>query len=123
MAELKRAVGLTRFHAVDAPAAPKSCCSADKKACAGVFKQYREKDGRFYFKLTDGEGKLLLQSCAFDEGREAGRTVAQLKAEGLTPATSAAIELAECVTAEYVNKVLEVMRRIQAEKDAAKKKA
>ena len=43
------------------------------------FKQYREKDGRFYFKFMDGEGKLLIQSNGFDSPKEAGQMIAELK--------------------------------------------
>ncbi|MFP3514286.1 hypothetical protein SB775_32845, partial [Peribacillus sp. SIMBA_075] len=42
-------------------------------------KQYREADGRFYFKLLDGDGALLVQSGGFDSPREAGQTIAVLK--------------------------------------------
>ncbi len=43
------------------------------------FKQYRESDKRFYFKLLDGQGRLLLQSAGFDSPREAGQRIAALK--------------------------------------------
>jgi tryptophanyl-tRNA synthetase len=41
-------------------------------------KSYREPDGKFYFKLTDGNGATLLQSRAFDAPKDAGRLVAAL---------------------------------------------
>ncbi len=43
------------------------------------FKQYRETDGLFYFKLVDGEGQLILQSKGFASPREAGKLIARLK--------------------------------------------
>ena len=43
------------------------------------FKQYREKDGRFYFKLTAGDGTLLIQSEGFDSPRDAGQLIAVIK--------------------------------------------
>jgi tryptophanyl-tRNA synthetase len=43
------------------------------------FKQYREADGRFRFKLVDGE-QVLLQGAGFDSPREAGQLIARLKA-------------------------------------------
>jgi len=49
------------------------------KAALPVFKQYREADGRFFFKLLDGDGRLLLQSEGFAQGKEAGQWVARLK--------------------------------------------
>jgi tryptophanyl-tRNA synthetase len=47
-----------------------------------LVKQYRETDGKFYFKLTTADGRLLAQSSGFAQGREAGRWIARLKAEG-----------------------------------------
>ncbi|MBV8619998.1 MAG: tryptophan--tRNA ligase, partial [Curvibacter sp.] len=44
-----------------------------------AFKQYRESDGQFYFKLQDAQGRLLLQSQAFAAPKVAGQAVAQLK--------------------------------------------
>ncbi|MFT7776359.1 tryptophan--tRNA ligase [Roseateles sp.] len=54
-----------------------------EKAALPVFKQYREVDGKFYFKLLSASGNLLLQSHGFEQGREAGQWVARLKREGL----------------------------------------
>ena len=52
--------------------------SKKKKAPATLFKQYRESDGRFYFKLTH-EGTELLVSDGFESGRDAGQWVGRLK--------------------------------------------
>ncbi len=60
---------------------------ADTKAAQPSFKQYRDKDGRFYFKFVDAKGQILLQSLGFDSPKEAGQTIAQLQtlgAEGLS---------------------------------------
>ncbi|HEY0502318.1 MAG TPA: tryptophan--tRNA ligase [Lysobacter sp.] len=46
------------------------------------FKQYRERDGRFYFKLVDGE-TLLLQSRPFESAREAGAMISAIKSGDL----------------------------------------
>jgi tryptophanyl-tRNA synthetase len=53
-----------------------------EKAALPVFKQYREADGKFYFKLLSAGGELLLQSQGFEQGRDAGQWVARLKREG-----------------------------------------
>ncbi|WP_433852744.1 tryptophan--tRNA ligase [Stenotrophomonas nitritireducens] len=72
--ELRHAVGLRDLSAAgDRPVA------AAAKAALPLFKQYREKDGRFYFKLLDGEGALLVQSAGFDSPRDAGQLIAVLK--------------------------------------------
>ena len=41
-------------------------------------KSYREADGKFYFKLTDVDGGVLLQSRGFESPRDAGRLTAAL---------------------------------------------
>jgi tryptophanyl-tRNA synthetase len=92
LAELRRAVGIGPFTAD----APKADAKAEKAALP-TFKQYREADGRFYFKLVSASGELLLQSQAFDQGRDAGQWVARLKREGWlaeAPATLVASEAA-----------------------------
>ncbi|MEO7478366.1 MAG: DUF1508 domain-containing protein, partial [Lysobacteraceae bacterium] len=48
------------------------------------FKQYRANDGKFYFKLVDGDGDLLLQSAGFDSPKEAGALIAGIKAGSIT---------------------------------------
>ena len=74
LARLREAVGLRGLSrvptVVDAPA---------KKSASAVFKQYRETDGRFYFKLHDGEGRLLLQSVGFGSPRDAGQLIGSIK--------------------------------------------
>ena len=78
MGELRRAVGL-RNLGFAAPAAVKGKAA---KTAAPAFKQYREKDGRFYFKLLDAEAQLLLQSQGFDSPREAALAIGLLQKEG-----------------------------------------
>jgi tryptophanyl-tRNA synthetase len=75
---LRAAVGLRPYTSTATTAAAKA-----EKAALPVFKQYREADGRFYFKLLSAGGELLLQSSGFEQGREAGQWVARLKREGL----------------------------------------
>ncbi|WP_434027105.1 tryptophan--tRNA ligase [[Pseudomonas] boreopolis] len=75
LAQLRDAVGLRDL--ARQPGAARRDSAA--KAALPVFKQYREKDGRFYFKLLDGEGALLLQSEGFDSPRDAGQLIGVLK--------------------------------------------
>ena len=74
LAELRHAVGL-RDLSSQAVAAGK----ADGKITLPSFKQYRDTDNRFYFKLLDGEGELLVQSNGFDSPKDAGQMIAVLK--------------------------------------------
>ncbi|HEY4082219.1 MAG TPA: tryptophan--tRNA ligase [Burkholderiaceae bacterium] len=88
LAKARNAVGLRSFAApleqgVSAKAA---------KVAQPVFKQYREADGKFYFKLNAADGTLLLQSAAFDSGRDAGQWVARLKQEGAVALSGAPLE-------------------------------
>jgi tryptophanyl-tRNA synthetase len=77
MRELRHAVGL-RALALGS-AAP---MAKEAKTVLPSFKQYREKDGLFYFKLVDPKGQVLLQSLGFASAKEAGQTIARLQSEG-----------------------------------------
>jgi tryptophanyl-tRNA synthetase len=74
--KLRWAVGVRRLtDRVEASAAKKA---RDPAAGLPIMKSYREKDGRFYFKLTEADGKVLLQSLGFDSPKEAGRLASAL---------------------------------------------
>jgi len=77
MGRLRQAVGLRDLRATDRAINAKAA-----KVERPLFKQYREGDGQFYFKLLDAQGQLLLQSLGFATPREAGQAIAQLKSEG-----------------------------------------
>ena len=77
MARLRQAVGL-RSLASSATGPAKAA-----KVAAASFKQYREKDGQFYFKLVDAKGALLLQSLGFESPKQAGVAIALIKQGGL----------------------------------------
>ncbi len=79
MRELRSAAGL---RSLVQAAAPQKAAKAAKAALPS-FKQYRENDGRFYFKFVAADGRLLLQSTGFDAPKEAGQTIARLQREGL----------------------------------------
>jgi tryptophanyl-tRNA synthetase len=74
MAELRHAIGLRNLGARGQGAARKAA-----KAARPSFKQYREKDGLFYFKLLDAIGVQLIQSLGFASPQEAGRAIATLR--------------------------------------------
>ncbi|MGA8391314.1 MAG: DUF1508 domain-containing protein, partial [Burkholderiaceae bacterium] len=84
MAELRAAVGLrglgTQRAGAGAGAVPATPSPAGMGALP-TFKQYREKDGQFYFKLVDAKGQLLLQSTGFASPRDAGQAIARLQGE------------------------------------------
>ena len=97
--ELRHAVGLRSFTASGQKTEKKAQA---KKAAKPVFKQYREKDGKFYFKLESATGKLLLSSSCFECGRDAGMMVGALKKSGLTGEAACKVTLADGVTADEV---------------------
>ncbi len=102
MAELRQAVGLRNLAAnAGAGARAKSA-----KAARPAFKQYRDADGRHYFKLADGGGRLLAQSAGFDSPQQAGRAIAQLKQNGLA-GLEAAVQPAQGVSPAEVAAALE----------------
>jgi tryptophanyl-tRNA synthetase len=76
---LRHAVGL---RALDARPEAQGATANAARTALPVFKQYREKDGLFYFKLTDAKGALLLQSRGFAAPREAAQAMARLQQEG-----------------------------------------
>ena len=73
--DLRSAVGLRSLVQASAPA--KAAKAA--KAALPAFKQYREADGKFYFKLVAADGRLLLQSTGFDAPKDAGQAIGQLQ--------------------------------------------
>ncbi|WDJ94175.1 tryptophan--tRNA ligase [Xanthomonas campestris] len=75
LAQLRDAVGLRDLSSQASAVGP----ATTAKAALPVFKQYRESDGQFYFKLNDAAGTLLLQSDGFASPREAGQLIARLK--------------------------------------------
>jgi tryptophanyl-tRNA synthetase len=80
MRELRHAVGLRALSSGQNASAGKEAKEA--KAALPSFKQYRDKDGQFYFKLVDAKGQVLLQSRGFASPKEAGQVIARLQAEG-----------------------------------------
>ena len=91
MRELRHAVGLRSLaqgtaQQTEKPAKP-------GKAALPSFKQYREADGKFYFKLVSPQGRLLLQSTGFDSPRAAGQAIAQLQQQGAPALQALAAQL------------------------------
>ncbi|KLN53887.1 tryptophan--tRNA ligase [Variovorax paradoxus] len=75
MADLRYAVGLRNLAA----GRDKGGARKAAKVAKPSFKQYRERDGLFYFKLLDAHGATLLQSRGFASPQEAGRAIAALQ--------------------------------------------
>jgi len=111
LAELRHAVGLRDLSAQ--PSGQGAERPADKVALP-QFKQYREKaDGRFYFKLLDGEGTLLVQSEGFDSPKAAGELIAVLKKVDRADA----METPEIVLQVPADQVLAALARLRETED------
>ena len=89
---------------------PENKESKAEKAARPAFKQYRERDGKFYFKLVDVRGRLLLQSSGFESPKEAAQTMALLTAGG----EAALADHAACLTTPADVSAADVVQALQA---------
>ncbi len=110
LARLREAVGLRRFQALATSAAP----VAKAKSALPVFKQYRESDGQFYFKLNAADGQLLLQSQGFAQGKEAGQWVARLKREGAAALAEAPVQRADGLSEAQLHEALAALQAAES---------
>lgn len=100
--KVRESLGLRAMQAIAAPAA-----KAEKKAALPLFKQFRLEDGLFYFNFSAADGRLLLQSTGFAQGKEAGQWIAKLKKEGVAAITAdAPVSLSEGVAPDDVSAAL-----------------
>jgi tryptophanyl-tRNA synthetase len=92
------------------------------RAASPSFKQYREQDGQFYFKLVDPQGKVLLQSTGFTSPKDAGTAIARLQQNTQIALSElgAQLVLAEDVSMDLVLAAIESLVAENAEKAQAK---
>ena len=102
LARLREAVGLRDLSRVVVQA-PRPEARKEGEALP-TFKQYRDADGKFYFKLVQGE-RVLLHSVGFDSPRDAGQRVAAIK-QGEVGDAASDFRLGEGVTEDEVNAAL-----------------
>ena len=89
MSKLRHAVGLRALGSAASTGKTKAV-----KASTAQFKQYREKDGQFYFKLVDAQGAVLVQSLAYATPQLAGQDIALLRSQGLSALADLSARLA-----------------------------
>jgi tryptophanyl-tRNA synthetase len=106
MARLRHAVGLRDLRVQTSTKAAKTA-----KVAKPVFKQYRELDGKFYFKLLDANSRLLLQSTGFDSPKEAGQTIGLLQTQGASalPGLAEKLQNIPAVETTEVSAALQLM--------------
>jgi tryptophanyl-tRNA synthetase len=116
--ELRHAVGLRSL----ASASTSQGSAKTARAASPSFKQYREKDGQFYFKLVDPQGRVLLQSLGFASPKDAGMAIAKLQQDDGTALTAlgAQVVFGEGISALDVADSLTILRTELAEKAKAK---
>jgi tryptophanyl-tRNA synthetase len=116
--ELRHAVGLRALASSGSPQAT----AKSARAASPAFKQYREQDGQFYFKLVDPQGRVLLQSLGFSSPKDAGLAIAQLQQDDAKAlaALGAQVAFGEGVSSSEVAQSLATLRAELAEKVKAK---
>lgn len=107
---LRHAVGLRNLSAGAAPAK----AAKASKAALPAFKQYREKDGQFYFKLADASGQMMLQSTGFEAPKACGAAIARLSAEGSAALAELGQTLQPGVSAEALDAAMAALRESKA---------
>ena len=118
--ELRHAVGLASLSMSAATGA-----TEPEKPAIGLpqFKQYREADGLFYFKLTAAGGRVLLQSRSFIAPRKAGQAVRRLQTEGAAALPSLHTCLEPVPDEAALLEALAMLQAAAADKKAGKPQA
>lgn len=79
IAKLRQAVGLRPLAAGSAASSQVTATAPAEASLPVTFKNYREKDGKFYFKVHSAAGELLVQSAGFDSPKASGLLIAAFK--------------------------------------------
>lgn len=105
MARLRHTVGLRDLRSQN------EASSKMLKVALPVFKQYREADGQFYFKLQSADGRLLLQSCGFASPKVAAQSIAALQTQGAKALADMAqlVQLAAGVQSRDLDEALQAL--------------
>ena len=106
MGKLRHAAGLRNLGTGATASAP---AKAPKTALA-TFKQYREKDGLFYFKLAAADGQLMIQSPGFAAPKACGAAIAQLQAEGSAALAALGLALESDSSAAQLDDAMAALR-------------
>jgi tryptophanyl-tRNA synthetase len=110
MQSLRQAVGLRGLGSLQTVGKGEQKSTKTDKAVAS-FKQYREADGKFYFKLVDAQQKMLIQSRGFTSPKEAGQAISQIKTEGEKALIALAMQL-EPISPQEVIVINDVLQQI-----------
>ena len=110
MTDLRHAVGLRKLGLSASPAITANNPKA-AKTLAPSFKQYRDSDGQFYFKLLSADGKILLQSLGFVSGKQAAEAISTLQQQGAAawPALQGQLQVLSDTGLSQLQMALEVL--------------
>jgi tryptophanyl-tRNA synthetase len=111
LTQLREAVGLRSLT----QKRDEAVAAAVGKSALPQFKQYREADGRFYFKFLDAEGRLLLQSVGLDSPKAAGQCIAALKQARTLAAATVEVQLGPAIEGAAVDAALSALAAAEAE--------
>ncbi|SDY60230.1 tryptophanyl-tRNA synthetase [Lysobacter sp. yr284] len=115
MKRLREAVGLRDLS----NAGGLSLAEETKAAAVAAFKQYREADGQFYFKLAAGD-EVLLQSRGFAAPKDIGQLIGRAKSEGSDALLDVLLAASEPVDAAARARVAQALQAIRDAEDAAR---
>ena len=118
--ELRHAVGLRSLASNGSTG--QAASSKTARAAVASFKQYREEDGQFYFKLVGPQGRVLLQSLGFASPKDAGMAIGQLQQNEAKALANLGqqVALGEGVSAAEVIESLAELKAELAEKATSK---
>ncbi|RFO96745.1 tryptophan--tRNA ligase [Rhodoferax lacus] len=105
MAQLRQAVGLRSLTSGVVQAKVKVA-----KTSGVGFKQYREKDGKFYFKLADSKGTVLLQSLGLETPQMAGKSIGLLQKDGVAALSVLAEQLEPVGDVQALSAALDALK-------------
>ena len=105
MTQLRHAVGLRSLTTGGAQVKVKAA-----KSALPTFKQYREKDGKFYFKLADAKGVVLLQSRGLESPQTAGKSIGLLQKDGAAALQALADQLEPLADREALLAALDALK-------------
>ncbi|ALN59670.1 tryptophanyl-tRNA synthetase [Lysobacter enzymogenes] len=115
MQRLREAVGLRDLS----DAGGLSLAEETRAAAVAAFKQYREADGRFYFKLAVGD-EVLLQSRGFAAPKDIGQLIGRAKSEDSDALLDALLAASEPVAADARARVAQALQAIREAEEAAR---
>ena len=124
LAALRETVGLGSVRALSVARMADSAADSAQES-PPQWKRYRESDGKFYFRLVDGQGETLLQSGGFDDPQQVGAIIGELgslgsQATGLSGDRFSSPHFQQVGDIARIHQALVALNRLDEEKKAKK---